>query len=64
MADVLDQATDYEERDRELALRNLDRGPVIAATGHCLNCEAPLPAERRWCDADCRDDWQAARRNR
>jgi hypothetical protein len=30
-----------------------------AATGHCLNCGEPLPAGRRWCDTDCRDDWQA-----
>lgn len=33
-------------------------GPSVEATGVCLNCGDPLPsAERRWCDAGCRDDW-------
>ena len=31
-------------------------GPV--ETGYCLNCGEPLPAERRWCDALCRDEWE------
>jgi hypothetical protein len=30
-----------------------------AATGQCLNCQADLPPNLRWCDIDCRDDWQA-----
>ncbi len=32
--------------------------PDVVATGECLFCEAPVPAGRRWCDADCRDDWE------
>lgn len=35
-------------------------------TGECLWCGEPLPDGRRWCDADCRDHWEAefkARRN-
>ena len=28
------------------------------ATGACLSCEEPLAAPRRWCDADCRDDFE------
>ncbi|MDR1646826.1 MAG: hypothetical protein LBR88_02170 [Zoogloeaceae bacterium] len=28
------------------------------ATGFCLNCGAPLAQGLRWCDTDCRDDWQ------
>jgi hypothetical protein len=60
--DILDSATAVEELHRDLAMRNRDRGPVIAETGYCLNCEAPAPAGRRWCDAACRDDWQRAQR--
>ena len=26
-------------------------------TGHCLLCGEPLQAGRRWCNADCRDEW-------
>ncbi|MCX8017076.1 MAG: hypothetical protein N2690_04125 [Rhodocyclaceae bacterium] len=29
-----------------------------AATGTCLWCDAGLTGGRRWCDADCRDDWE------
>ena len=38
--------------------------PGAQATGYCLNCEEPLtqsPQQSRaprWCDADCRDDWE------
>ncbi len=30
-----------------------------AAVGKCLNCHADLDPPLRWCDGDCRDDWQA-----
>lgn len=62
MADIADTAHAIEEMHRSLALRNRDRGPAIAETGACLNCDAPVPAGRRWCDAGCRDDWQRAQR--
>lgn len=56
--DVFDRATEREEQDRELAMQNRrPSGP--AATGHCLACEAPLPDGQRWCDSECRDDWEA-----
>ena len=29
------------------------------ATGFCLFCEEPVQTARRWCDAQCRDDWQS-----
>ena len=29
------------------------------AIGQCLCCEEILPADVRWCDADCRNLWQA-----
>lgn len=40
---------------RALAQRKPE-GPV--ATGYCLHCDEPLPAEHRWCDSDCRDAWE------
>lgn len=30
-----------------------------SAIGKCLNCQAELEPPLRWCDSDCRDDWQA-----
>ena len=61
--DIYDRATEREEQDRELALKRMrPAGP--AATGWCLNCGADLPAQQpglpapRWCDCDCRNDWE------
>ena len=34
-------------------------GADKVATGFCLFCDEPLAPERRWCDAQCRDDWQS-----
>lgn len=61
MATVDDQATEREELDRELALRNRrDEGP--RPCGHCHYCSETVAAGLRWCDAECRDDWEAEKR--
>lgn len=64
MSCPIDQAAAVEQLDREASLRRqiANRGPVVHATGACLDCDAPLDDVRRWCDADCRDAWEAARR--
>lgn len=61
--DISDKATEREEQDRAIALANRrPAGP--AATGLCLFCDEPLPAAAdgqpapRWCDCDCRNDWE------
>lgn len=58
MADFADLGSAREALDTELA-RKVRKPVGPAATGLCLSCDAPLPDGRRWCDADCRDDWQA-----
>lgn len=55
--DISDTATEREERDRDIALQ-LRKPAGPAATGACLNCDAPLPPGARWCDCDCRHDWE------
>lgn len=57
MADDADITQERQERELDLFLRER-RAPLIQATGVCLNCNTPLKGERRWCDADCRDDWE------
>lgn len=57
MPDFADLGSAREELDRKLALEaRAPAGPP--ATGVCLCCGAELADGRRWCDADCRDDWQ------
>ena len=56
MADIIDEASEWEEELRQRALeKRKPNGPV--ATGRCLDstCDEPLPNEQRWCDATCRD---------
>jgi len=55
-----DVAAEFEAQElaRNLAKRKPE-GP--GATGRCLHCGEILPAGRRWCDAECRDDWEGGR---
>lgn len=58
ITDLSDVATATEEKFRESALSaRKPEGPKPC--GFCLNCDAPLPPDIRWCDADCRDEWEA-----
>lgn len=57
IADPLDRAAAETESAVAAALTlRKPEGPI--ATGECHCCGAPLSGELRWCDADCRDDWE------
>jgi len=61
MSDAVDRGNDraQEELDELLAIRRPVR--QATATGFCLHCEAEFDGSRRnhrWCNAECRDDWQ------
>lgn len=32
--------------------------PPTEVTGYCLFCNEPVSKPRRWCNAQCRDDWE------
>jgi RNA polymerase-binding transcription factor DksA len=60
MADLVDLAQQQQERMAfvlEKYGKNIFR-VAPEATGFCLSCGEPLPDGRRWCNADCRDDWE------
>ena len=68
--DDIDRAQAQEQRWQEQALaqqRQFRTQPVSSAT-RCLNCDERLPPQvedqplLRWCDADCRDDWNKRQR--
>lgn len=45
-----------EVRNEMLLATNLQKD--AEETGFCLLCGEPLIPGRRWCDADCRDEWE------
>lgn len=58
--DAIDQAQRADAFFQAIALRQPLKPPVVSAvfTGLCLNCEVAVDYPRRWCNADCRDDWE------
>jgi hypothetical protein len=61
MADEIDVANGYadEERERASALIRAKAAKLeVEETGFCLSCEKKTPKGRRWCNSDCRDDWE------
>jgi hypothetical protein len=63
MADDIDLTAERLEHEmrRLLALRR-QAGPK--PTGECLWCGEPIAPGLRWCDAECRDDWERAHARR
>ncbi|MBI4997839.1 MAG: DUF2116 family Zn-ribbon domain-containing protein [Rhodocyclales bacterium] len=62
--DIIDRANEVAAIAVEARISvSADAPAEVEAVGVCLNCSAPVPDGHRWCDADCRNDWQA-RRNR
>lgn len=53
-----DDASAFEELRREAAL-SVRKPEAPRPTGRCLNCGEAVAQVRRWCDDECRDDWQA-----
>lgn len=57
MADVFDKASDLEEFQRGMAIkRRVPEGPKWS--GVCLNCECEVVFPLRFCDNECRADWE------
>ena len=62
--DIIDQANDLIEREMQARLASRRPAP-LPPTGDCYNCGEILEGDRRWCDADCRDEYdRRARRQK
>ncbi|GAB6139908.1 hypothetical protein JCM14076_06370 [Methylosoma difficile] len=58
MSDLADDANRAAAHDLNVSLvRSQKAVPEIVANGYCHNCGHPVPDKRRWCDADCCDEW-------
>jgi len=61
--DYGDKSSAVEELHRDVAIRKRkETGPK--AIGVCYYCGEPLESGLRWCDIDCRDDWEEEKRRR
>lgn len=58
VTDIIDLGSDREQRDREAAIAAARSFDWLPAAGSCHNCDAAPPPGLRFCDADCRDDWE------
>jgi len=62
VADVIDQGNERAEQFLEHALVEASKKAfALPPKGRCYNCERPLGGSAKFCDPDCRDDFQ--RRN-
>jgi len=61
MGDIIDHACAAADFRVEIARTRTTLEPEAVATGKCLYCEEPLPAGVRWCDNDCRAEWEHER---
>jgi len=57
MPDLADLAQIQTECLAELPRPPAKAGPE--ATGYCLYCDEAIAPGLRWCNAECRDGWQA-----
>lgn len=59
MSDDLDNASDTEMLFNRIAIEQAKHSaPKLQATGFCLWCEEEVEVGRRFCDADCRTDYE------
>lgn len=59
MSDNIDHAVELNDFMLKAQLtQRRDEPVIIGGKGYCLYCDEPVLGNRRWCDAQCRDDWQ------
>lgn len=56
--DPLDITSDLEQAERDHAIQSARNYKSPVATGLCLNCSAEVAYGMRWCNSDCRNDWE------
>lgn len=59
MADQFDMASEHEQKATEIAQKyRKPEGPP--AIGTCYQCGEEVREGHRWCNAECRDDFERA----
>ena len=59
MSDIFDDASDLEEQHRELSIKAARaNNQPIKFTGRCLSCNAQINKVGRFCDYECREQYE------
>jgi hypothetical protein len=58
MPDEFDRVQDRMEQEEELRKKYTPKPVEIKSIGKCFYCGASLEDGQRFCDADCRDDFE------
>jgi len=59
MSDEIDRASEQEMAQREAAIRNASVFQSrLRPCGKCLNCGDEIGSDLRWCNSDCRSDFE------
>lgn len=57
--DDADRAQAESDRALQSAIERVRIKPrTLPYTSYCWNCGLRIQSPRRWCDIDCRDDWE------
>lgn len=58
MADEIDVANENVTIQTDIAIQNIRNSiKPIEYVGYCLTCGEDVPAPRRWCNVECRDNY-------
>ena len=57
-ADPFDDAAELEEAERRYRIERARHEKIGKSIGRCFYCNAELEHGKRWCDSDCREDWE------
>lgn len=58
MSDEIDRASDLEQSSRDYAIESARQYKSPVATGLCLFCSAEVASGMRWCNTECRNDYE------
>lgn len=56
--DDADRTQERAEKEAAALVLASKRPEGPAPTGQCLWCDEPTTPDRRWCDAECRNQWE------
>ena len=60
MSDEADKGNDTAEFFLAASLSLVKPAQPAHGVGLCLNCGCAVTGEKRWCDVECRGDWERA----